>query len=266
MIEKNKNKRPAKRPARKNNSKIIAPSISDNKTILYGIHAVKAALYNKDRKIEKVLATKNAADRLRPVLEKRDLSAEITTAEEISTYVGKDAVHQGMALITSPSPALDIHDIKDARLIIVLDQLTDPHNVGAIIRSAVALGAEALITTYRNAPKETGLLAKTASGGMEHLKLVHVGNLAQSLTKLTDFGFTLIGLDSEGPQNLKDSLMGNKIALVLGSEGSGLRRLTRERCDILARLNMPGPIKSLNVSNAAALSLYLASDYLNEID
>lgn len=251
------NNRPKKQAAGLN-------GLNPDEIVIYGIHALKAALANEKRRFVKILTTRNAAERLSSQLEARGLSVEIVEPEAISALTGPDGVHQGMAAIARPLDTQDIYDVEHARLVIVLDQITDPHNVGAIMRSAVALGVDAIITTHRNAPRESGLLAKTASGGLDHINLVHVTNLAQALTKLSDFGFVSIGLDSEGPKALSDTLYGDKIALVLGAEGKGLRRLTRERCDALARLDMPGPIKSLNVSNAATLATHQAADYLKK--
>jgi 23S rRNA (guanosine2251-2'-O)-methyltransferase len=144
----------------------------------------------------------------------------------------------------------------------VLDQVTDPHNVGAIMRSAVAFGAGALITTQRHSPQESGVLAKSASGALEHIDLIEVKNLADALGKLHVSGFQTVGLDSDGPQEMEKSFAGEKIALVLGAEGKGLRQKTRETVTALARLDMPGAIRSLNVSNAAAVALYAAKSYL----
>ena len=150
----------------------------------------------------------------------------------------------------------------DARLVLVLDQVTDPHNVGAIMRSAVAFGAGALITTSRHSAHESGVLAKSASGALEHIDLIEVRNLADALAELHDAGFHTVGLDSDGPAELEESFQGEKIALVLGAEGKGLRQRTRETVTALARLDMPGAIRSLNVSNAAAIALYAAKRFL----
>ena len=145
---------------------------------------------------------------------------------------------------------------------LVLDQITDPHNVGAIMRSAVAFGAGALITTSRHSPHESGVLAKSASGALEHIDLIEVRNLAEALGELHEAGFQTIGLDSDGPAELETTFAGERVALVLGAEGKGLRQLTRETCSVVARLDMPGEIKSLNVSNAAVLALYIGASRL----
>jgi 23S rRNA (guanosine2251-2'-O)-methyltransferase len=166
------------------------------------------------------------------------------------------AVHQGVAVVADPLPEVDLSDVEDAALVMVLDQVTDPHNVGAILRSAAAFGCAALILTERHGPADSGVLAKAASGGLEHVALVRVKNLARALDELADLGFQRLGLDSQHAEPLETVDPVEKTALVLGAEGKGLRRLTREKCDRLVRLDVPGPIKSLNVSNAAALALY----------
>jgi 23S rRNA (guanosine2251-2'-O)-methyltransferase len=144
----------------------------------------------------------------------------------------------------------------------VLDQITDPHNVGAIMRSAAAFGVNAIVTTARHSPEATGVLAKSASGALELVPFVTVQNLARALTELNDNGFMTVGLDSEGADNLAGVKLEAPLALVLGAEGKGLRQLTRETCRVVARLDMPGEIKSLNVSNAAVLALYIGATRL----
>lgn len=144
----------------------------------------------------------------------------------------------------------------------MLDQVTDPHNVGAIMRSAVAFNAGAVITTQRHSPTESGVLAKSASGALELIPYIQVTNLADALGELHKLGFFSVGLDSEGPAPMEQTLTGDRIALVLGSEGKGLRQKTRETVSALARLDMPGAIKSLNVSNAAAIALYASRQHL----
>jgi 23S rRNA (guanosine2251-2'-O)-methyltransferase len=225
---------------------------------LYGIHPVAAALANPRRTVRRLLVTRNAAQRLAEEGIALPAAAAETTPRELDRLVGAEAVHQGVAAEVAPLPPVALQDVAAARLLVVLDQVTDPHNVGAILRSAAALGAGGLVTTGRHAPHETGVLAKAASGALEHVPIVEAGNLAQALRTLGDLGFFRIGLDSEGDGPLESVLGAERVALVLGAEGKGLRRLTRQTCDAVARLDMPGPIKSLNVSNAAALALYLA--------
>ncbi|MDQ0439526.1 23S rRNA (guanosine2251-2'-O)-methyltransferase [Kaistia dalseonensis] len=221
-----------------------------------------AVLANPRRKVLRLLVTLNAAQRLRDDGATLPDELEDITPHDLDKLLGSEAVHQGAAVQVAPLEPLSLDSLEHARLIVVLDQVTDPHNVGAILRSAVAFGAEALVTTGRHAPAETGVLAKAASGALESITMVEVPNLARALTELGELGFTRIGLDSEGTAVLEDSMGGDKIALVLGAEGKGLRRLSRDKCDVVARLDMPGPIKSLNVSNAAVLSLYLARRHL----
>ena len=184
---------------------------------------------------------------------------EPVEAREIDRLVGADAVHQGIAVVADPLPETDIDDLANSHLIVVLDQITDPHNVGAIMRSAAGHAADALVVTERHGPDGSGVLAKAASGALEHVALVRVTNLARALDRLGALGFERLGLDSEHAEPIETIGPGDpgaKVAIVLGAEGKGLRRLTREKCDRLVRLDMPGPIKSLNVSNAAAIALY----------
>jgi len=179
---------------------------------------------------------------------------------EVDAVVGENAVHQGIAVLTRPLE----HDLADVlerisgddACVVVLDQVVDPHNVGAILRSAAAFGAAAVIAPDRNAPEETGVMAKSASGALERVPYVKTQNLVRALELIKEFRFWLVGLDAEGSAELADIKLGGRIALVMGAEDEGLRRLVRETCDHIARLPMPGKMESLNVSNAAAVALY----------
>ncbi|MBD0415043.1 23S rRNA (guanosine(2251)-2'-O)-methyltransferase RlmB [Oryzicola mucosus] len=235
----------------------------DGRVRLYGLHTVRAALDNPKRKIKRMMITRNAQERL----EIADIAAlpfpvELAEPRDIDRITGSDAVHQGVVIEAEPLRAKDISALGETPLVLVLDQVTDPHNVGAIIRSAVAFGAGALLTTSRHSPQESGVLAKSASGALEHIDMIEVRNLADALEKLHEAGFETIGLDSEGPAELETTFAGKRIALVLGAEGKGLRQKTRETVTSLARLDMPGAIRSLNVSNAAAIALYAARSFL----
>ncbi|MBZ9987867.1 RNA methyltransferase [Mesorhizobium sp. BH1-1-5] len=230
---------------------------------LYGLHTVRAALDNPRRKIRKMLVTRNAAERLSITdLAALPFKTELVEPKDIDRITGSDAVHQGVLIEAEPLKPKRLDALGDTKLVLVLDQVTDPHNVGAILRSAVAFGAGALITTARHSPQESGVLAKSASGALEHIDQIEVKNLADALGQLHEASFQTIGLDSEGPAELEKTFDGEKIALVLGAEGKGLRQKTRETVTALARLDMPGAIHSLNVSNAAAVSLYAAHAFL----
>ncbi|RWN53948.1 RNA methyltransferase [Mesorhizobium sp.] len=236
---------------------------ADGLVRLYGLHTVRAALDNPRRRIKKMLVTRNAAERLAIAdLAALPFETEMVEPKDIDKVTGSDAVHQGVLIEAEPLKPKRLDALGDTTLVLVLDQVTDPHNVGAILRSAVAFGAGALITTARHSPHESGVLAKSASGALEHIDQIEVKNLADALGQLHEAGFQTIGLDSDGPAELEKSFSGEKIALVLGAEGKGLRQKTRETVTTLARLDMPGAIRSLNVSNAAAVSLYAASKFL----
>jgi 23S rRNA (guanosine2251-2'-O)-methyltransferase len=226
-------------------------------TIVYGWHSALAALKNPRRRIHRLLATRNALARLAE--EGIGALPEPVEPREIERVTGPGAVHQGIVLVAEPLPEPDIDDLAGKKLVVVLDQVTDPHNVGAVLRSAAAFGADALILTERHGPAESGVLAKAASGGLEHVALIRVPNLARALDQLGALGFLRLGLDSTHADRLEPVEPCERIALVLGAEGKGLRRLTREKCDRLVRLDVPGPITSLNVSNAAALALYVVT-------
>jgi 23S rRNA (guanosine2251-2'-O)-methyltransferase len=230
--------------------------------VIYGWHAVKAALDNPARKVRRLMATENAARRLAEDEVKTRVTPEIVRPEVIARLLSADAVHNGLWLEAEPLEAPDVEDLASEGVVLVLDQITDPHNVGAILRSAAAFGVKALITTARHSPEATGVLAKSASGALEYVPMVTVQNLARGLAALKDHAFLTVGLDSEGESDLAALPLSAPLALVLGAEGKGLRQLTRDTCDHVARLDLPGEIKSLNVSNAAALSLYIATTRL----
>lgn len=225
---------------------------------LYGQHAVMAALANSRRTVRRLLATEEAA---------RDLPSGLAVRPEPVDRRALDqllpgAVHQGLALLADPLPEPSFDDLIAATdrdsLFLVLDQVTDPHNVGAILRSAAAFGAAAVIVQERHSPPLTGALAKAASGATELVPLCRVVNLARALRDLKDAGVATIGLDSAAGPSLGEALAPGPLALVLGAEGEGLRRLVAETCDRLARLPTRPPLASLNVSNAAAIALYAA--------
>jgi len=230
--------------------------------ILYGLHAVKAALGNPARHIRRLLATENAARRLAEGGVTPAMAPEIVRPSAIAERLGPDAVHQGLYAEVDPLAAIEIEALNSEGIVLVLDQITDPHNVGAIFRSAAAFGATAIITTARHSPEATGALAKAASGALEYVPLVTVQNLARALGALKARGFFVVGLDSTGDSDLATLTLHQPLALVLGAEGRGLRQLTKETCDHVARLELPGAIKSLNVSNAAALALFIATGKL----
>ena len=230
---------------------------------LYGLHTVREALANPARKILSMKVTRNAAQRLEGIdLDALPFPVETVEPRDIDRITGSEAVHQGVLLEARALQPKPLDALADTDLVLVLDQVTDPHNVGAILRSAVAFRAGALITTARHSPQESGVLAKSASGALEHIDHITVRNLAEALETLSASGFQTIGLDSDGPAELEKSFSGVKVALVLGAEGKGLRQKTRDTVDTLARLDMPGAIRSLNVSNAAAISLYAATRHL----
>jgi 23S rRNA (guanosine2251-2'-O)-methyltransferase len=220
------------------------------------------ALANPQRRIRKLTLTENAAKRLADENIAIPVTPEIVRPQEIDRLLSPDAVHQGLLAEADPLPSPDIETLKQEGMVLVLDQITDPHNVGAILRSAAAFAVKAIVTTARHSPEATGVLAKAASGALELVPMVTVQNLARALTALNDRGFQTVGLDSEGSEDLSDVALREPLALVLGAEGKGLRQLTRETCSVVARLDMPGEIKSLNVSNAAVLSLYVGASRL----
>lgn len=239
--------------------KPVRPALPEGVAILYGWHTVAAALANPRRVIRKITATENAARRLADEGLALPVTPEIVRPDAIAARLSADAVHQGLLVEAEPLAPLDIAEVEAKGIVLLLDQLTDPHNVGAILRTAAAFAATAVITTARHSPEATGVLAKSASGALDLVPMVTVPNLARALTTLKERGFLTVGLDSAGETDLAGASLREPLALVLGAEGRGLRQLTRETCDIRARLDLPGAIKSLNVSNAAAIALYAAT-------
>jgi 23S rRNA (guanosine2251-2'-O)-methyltransferase len=234
---------------------------SDDTVVLYGWHTVMAALANPQRRFRRLLVTENAARRLAEEKLSPRVKLDMVRPDAIDALVGPEAVHQGLYAETDPLPSPALEEVASG-VLLVLDQITDPHNVGAILRSAAAFAATAVVTTARHSPEATGVLAKAASGALEFVPIVTIGNLAQALRTLKDLGTLLVGLDSSGETDLAKVTFAAPVALVLGAEGKGLRQLTRTTCDVVARLELPGAIKSLNVSNATALALYIATSRL----
>jgi len=232
----------------------------DGPVFLYGIHTVRAALDNPRRSKRRLLATPNALLRLTEGgTTTGKLRIEETTPKALDALLGAEAVHQGVALEVEPVGRFGLADIDPLNLVVVLDQVTDPHNVGAILRTACAFGADAVLTTQRYAPRETGVMAKSASGALDLVPLIEVKNLGDAIETLKTRGLLVLGFDSEAPAPLKPRGEKRPLAIVLGAEGKGLRQRTRELCDEMVKLDMPGPIKSLNVSNAAAIALFAAT-------
>ena len=264
--------READAPARPGAPPTAQPAAGrDGGSWIYGRHAVAAALMNPARRCRRLVALPEAKDAAEALIDNAQagraagFKVEILDRARIEMLLPEGAVHQGLALQAEPLPPAFLEDVlaelppaPDAgpAIVVVLDQVSDPHNVGAILRSAAAFGARAVVLPEHGTPPITGALAKAASGALERVPLVRVTNLARALDKLKERGFWSVGLDEAAEKPLADLDLTGRVVLVLGAEGEGLRRLTRERCDFLARLPTSGPIASLNVSNAAAIALY----------
>lgn len=237
--------------------------------ILHGRHAVEAALNNPERQCIRLLASADMTDQARTMAramtksaaDRSDLTVQTVDALVLSEFAGQGTPHQGLVLEVLPLPGQHLDEAAAIRegernLVLVLDQVTDPQNVGAVMRSGAAFGARALITQDRHAPPETGALAKAASGALDVLPWVRVTNLARALDELAEMGYWRLGLDGEAEASLADIDLGANIAVVLGAEGKGMRHGTGEHIDAVARIPISGNIESLNVSNAAAVTLY----------
>ena len=233
---------------------------------LFGLHAVRDALANPKREKLRLVVTKNALDKLEAAVAASGMAPEVVDPRRFDVPIDEGSVHQGAAVEVRPLHWGRFEDVCAAGeglpLVVLLDRVTDPHNVGAILRSAEVFGARAVVAPKHHSAPETGALAKTASGALERQPYLRVTNLAEAMADLKAMGFTLIGLEGEATVTLAEavaSVGGRPIGLVLGAEGPGLREKTRESCDILARIPYAGGFGSLNVSNAAAVSLYAAS-------
>lgn len=233
---------------------------------LFGLHAVRDALLNPAREKLHLIVTRNALDKLEDAVAEAGIEPELVDARSFSAPIDEGSVHQGAAMEVRPLNWGKLADVavsgQGAPLVVLLDRVTDPHNVGAILRSAEVFGARAVIAPRHHSAPETGALAKTASGALERQPYLRVGNLSEAMTELKDMGFFLIGLDGDAGLTLAEAMASagtRPIGLVLGAEGPGLREKTRETCDAVARIPFAGGFGSLNVSNAAAVSLYAAS-------
>ncbi len=225
---------------------------------LWGRHAVEAALLNPDREHRKLWATREGVDSLNGELP-AGFPVEYASAADLARLVARDAPHQGLVLECNALEDVYLEDVLSGeadRPIVVLDSVTDPHNVGAILRSAAAFGAAAIVTQDRHAPPESGVVAKSASGALETVPWVRVVNLARALEEMAEAGYWRIGLDGSGQTTLGEALPTGPVALVLGAEGEGMRHNIVQHCDAVARLPISSAIESLNVSNAAAIALY----------
>ena len=232
---------------------------SGKSLILYGKHAVLSALANPKRQVSKLLCTKENIDEF--VKQKR-LTPQVVDRKEIDKLVGRDAVHQGVVLFCSRLSDVDLEDViceankKNKCHVIILDQVTDPQNVGAIVRSAVAFDTLALIMQDKNSPIESGAMAKAAAGMLEHLPIVRVTNLSRAIEKLKKAGFWTVGMDGYAKITIDKLDKMEKTAIIMGSEGRGMRRLVEENCDISVKLPMSPLTESLNVATAASIALY----------
>ncbi len=225
--------------------------------LIHGVHAVSAALRNPRRTLIHLWASENGLNRLREDGELPAVTTETVHPRHLDHMLkGEDAVHQGVILEAAPLQQPRLDQVPRDGLIVLLDQVTDPHNVGAILRSCAAFNVTAIVSPARHSAAATGVLFKAASGAFEHVPTVKVTNLARAIEELKGYGFLIVGLDSEGATSMDHIGKTRPLALVLGAEGKGLRQLTRDLCDDVARLDMPGAIKSLNVSIATAVSLY----------
>jgi 23S rRNA (guanosine2251-2'-O)-methyltransferase len=233
---------------------------------IYGRHAVVAALNNPERKVFEICATDSAYKFLKECNVQRnvtELKVRIVKPQDIDALLkSRDAVHQGIAIKVEELENKSLNEVLFQKAgasksrIILLDQITDPHNVGAIIRSSAAFSVDAVLTTFNNSAEESGVMVKSSAGMIEFIPLVYVSNLANAIRELKEEGYWIVGMDGNASSSLSEAAKLDKVALVMGSEGEGMRRLTRELCDLLVKIPMSNKVESLNVSNAAAIAMY----------
>ncbi|WBT37274.1 23S rRNA (guanosine(2251)-2'-O)-methyltransferase RlmB [Hyphomicrobium sp. DMF-1] len=241
-----------------------AAEIADDGMVrLFGSHAVEAALNNPRRRVLRLLATENAERRLADVIAARGVPIDRATPGDLDHLLGADTVHQGLLLEAEPLPEPTLEELvkraAETGPLVLLDHVTDPHNGGAVLRSAAAFGAAGVVMTRRHSPPLNGVLAKAASGALDLLPVLPAQNLARTMLELKGLGFRLIGLEGSAPDRLESERFEGLTALVLGAEGKGLRELTQQTCDRLVSITTGGPLESLNVSNAAAVALHWAA-------
>lgn len=227
---------------------------------IFGRHAVLSALKNPERSATRLLIAGKADAEITSAAAGKKLRLETTGPKDLEQLLPRDAVSQGLALEVEPLREGFVEDLKPTEgqknLILALDQVTDPHNVGAIFRSAAAFGVKAILTQDRHAPEESGVLAKAASGALDLVPWVRVTNLSRALEDLFDQGYWRLGLEGSTDKTIAEVDLGENLVLIMGAEGKGLRPLTQEKCDLLAKIPIAGKMESLNVSNAAAVALY----------
>ncbi len=255
---------PRNRPGRSPDP--AAAAAANAETVIYGLHAATFALENPARRITALHVTENAERRLGDAVTPHQHLINRVSPRALDKRLGPDTVHQGVLLDVEPLATESLDDLTTraratAHPVLILDQVTDPHNVGAVLRSAAVFGAAGLVMTHRHSPPLGGALAKAASGALELTPITLVRNLADAIATIRAAGITVIGLDAASDQFIESAIAGSDrpFALVLGAEGKGLRDLTRQSCDTLCRIGGDGPITSLNVSNAAAVALHLAA-------
>lgn len=256
--QKQKRSAPHQRPVKSDTGPKLTPLDGGNR-FFFSRNAIEAAIKNPARKCVRLICTERAEKTALSLIGHKQIPIDIIQNEDLlASVIPQDSPHQGIVLEVCPLAAKTIHDLPETerQLVLILDQVTDPQNVGACLRAGAALGATALITPDRHCPTENGTIARTSAGGIEILPWIRVGNLSKSLNELKEQGFWIVGMDGDTDTSLKNVQKGGKIALVMGSEGKGMRPLTRKHCDIIAKIPMTGAIESLNVATAAAIAVY----------